>query len=408
MRILHVATSMGGGAGIAVARLASAQSQAGHDVVVLSRDFSRVADYCGYFGMMPLASGVLKRGRSRVTTLANRLLTKDTPSLFTPLSAEQSVLRIAEVVNPEILHVHNFYNTLTPASVKALAARFPLTVTLHDERFYTGGCHYAADCTGFVTSCQCCPQTWAPARSIARRTHQQAVGFSDDVVNAQFVSPSDWLAARFRASSVGAALPIFTVRNPLGPVYREAVVRVGTSPGRTFSNQIRIGRLPGKGESIWRGVLESLWRLLDPQERSRVSIVGTRAASGLTWPIEEILSPPSSEVERAGFWEGLSVGVTTTQVDNYPNVVIESCSTGTPMVVPEIGGAPEAVRLSGGGLITQPEPTAIAQAIADLIQDPGLRDAMGRRAFNFFRDSYEDATIVTQYDYVYSRARKGA
>lgn len=408
MRILHVATSMGGGAGIAVARLASAQSQAGHDVVVLSRDFSRVEDYCGYFGMMPLASGVLKRGRSRVTTLANRLLTKDTPSLFTPLSAEQSVLRVAEVVSPEILHVHNFYNTLTPASVKALAARFPLTVTLHDERFYTGGCHYAADCTGYVTACKSCPQTWTPTRSIARRTHGQAIGFSDDGVNAQFVSPSDWLAARFHASSVGAALPIFTVRNPLGPVYRAAVLQLDTKPERAFSNQIRIGRLPGKGDFTWMGVLQSLWRLLDPQERSRVSIVSTSAASGSAWPMEETLSPPASEIERAQFWKGLSIGVTTTQVDNYPNVVIESCSTGTPMVVPEIGGAPEAVRLSGGGLITQSAPTAIAQAIAALIQDPGLREAMGRRGLNFFRNSYEDATIVRQYEYIYSRAQKQA
>ncbi len=67
----------------------------------------------------------------------------------------------------------------------------------------------------------------------------------------------------------------------------------------------------------------------------------------------------------------------------YPNVTLEAFSYGTPVIARDLGGTPEAVQDSGGGLLFRTE-SELAAALVCLQEDAGLRASLaekGRRAF---------------------------
>jgi len=73
--------------------------------------------------------------------------------------------------------------------------------------------------------------------------------------------------------------------------------------------------------------------------------------------------------ELADFYAGIDVLAVPSTTDNFPLVQVESMLCGTPVVVSDIPGAREAVRVSGMGLLTRPRDTlALADTIAEVLQ----------------------------------------
>lgn len=62
-----------------------------------------------------------------------------------------------------------------------------------------------------------------------------------------------------------------------------------------------------------------------------------------------------------------------------PNAVLEAMASGLPVVAPRVGGVPELVKDRSTGLLVPPrDPEALSQALATLLRDGELRQAMGR------------------------------
>ena len=71
--------------------------------------------------------------------------------------------------------------------------------------------------------------------------------------------------------------------------------------------------------------------------------------------------------------------------EGQPMVIVEAMAYGCPIVSTHVGGIPEMIKDRVNGLLCRPaDPDALAENICHLIEDPGLRQSLGRQA----RQSY--------------------
>jgi glycosyltransferase involved in cell wall biosynthesis len=67
--------------------------------------------------------------------------------------------------------------------------------------------------------------------------------------------------------------------------------------------------------------------------------------------------------------------------ENFPHVAVEALAVGTPVIATAVGGVPEIVRDGVNGLLVPPDdPTALAAAIARLLDDAALRGRLAAAA----------------------------
>ncbi len=102
----------------------------------------------------------------------------------------------------DVIHLHWVGGFVSPTSIKALQSLGkPLVWSLHDQRAFTGGCHYSGGCRQFETGCAACPQLVSdPCRLTAANIADQSLVFGDSKITV--VAPSQWMADCARRSTV--------------------------------------------------------------------------------------------------------------------------------------------------------------------------------------------------------------
>jgi glycosyltransferase involved in cell wall biosynthesis len=150
--------------------------------------------------------------------------------------------------------------------------------------------------------------------------------------------------------------------------------------------------IPGKGQAI---ALAALERIPD----ATLLVVGDG-------PDRKTLEANSREIgvaDRVRFLGGLApdelpallgaadVMVQPSRSEGLANVWVESLACGTPIVIPDIGGAREVVDRPAAGRIVAREPKAIAEAVRAILADPPAQEAVRRAAerFSWERNSRE-------------------
>ncbi|HJV67910.1 glycosyltransferase [Ideonella sp.] len=67
-------------------------------------------------------------------------------------------------------------------------------------------------------------------------------------------------------------------------------------------------------------------------------------------------------------------------MEGFANVAMQAMAAGIPVVSSAVGGMPESVRDGVTGLLVPPQdPAALAEAVIKLLDDPGLRERLGRQ-----------------------------
>jgi glycosyltransferase involved in cell wall biosynthesis len=82
-----------------------------------------------------------------------------------------------------------------------------------------------------------------------------------------------------------------------------------------------------------------------------------------------------------------------------PMAILEAMASGLPVIATAVGSVPEIVRDGETGLLVSPrQPEAIAQALARLVADPGLRAAMGDAGAARHRAHFSAEAMITGYE----------
>jgi glycosyltransferase involved in cell wall biosynthesis len=318
VRIIHFSSSSVGGAGIAALRLHESLLEAGFEsnfiTLNLDGNFTRKNTF-------ELHRKTLKRTLSRVLTFIS--LKFSTKIFFSPISINQLKLK-SFLCNynqdTTVFHFHNIYNLTNTSFINQLTDRgYKVVITLHDERYFTAGCHYAFECQGFKSGCKACPMV------------PSLVGKFPAILNTPLaingnspwlIAPSKWLLNQllqsnlkdFRATWVpNVLIPDSNLPIP-SKIKNGHLLIVGVSSFDIFSYV--------KGGDLIRDLSAKV------QEELGIKVV---------YMVDYR--------NKSDFWTDIDVLLAPSRADNSPNVIHEAKSFGIPCIASPIGGVLELLEL---------------------------------------------------------------
>ena len=403
--VAHVMTSVRGGAGIAALRAATAQNAHGpYEARAFTRD--QEFNWDPDLGIPDLVQSVELSPRQRFTsstiTGLNRYGTRAGSVLFTPLSISATRRLRSLLVDYNYVHLHNIYNLLSTRDIPRVSTA-TILVTLHDERQITNGCHYTMGCENFQSDCRSCPQSRVSGTGLFPRARDNQALFRCRPNGIFFVAPSLWIAAQARLAGIDEER-VFHVPNPINTAlftpdsrskHRNAL---GLPQDATV-----VAWQPGKNNAVLIDALCILrGNLLEHGANEIVVLTPGQPPQGIPFLVRSA-GELKTEADRAAFWSAADIGVSASKMDNFPNVVLESLAVATPFVIPNVGGAAEAIELTRGGVCVQePESTHLASALTELVLRPEIRRSLGESGRSGVVRQYSYPVVSRRLEEMYS------
>jgi glycosyltransferase involved in cell wall biosynthesis len=102
------------------------------------------------------------------------------------------------------------------------------------------------------------------------------------------------------------------------------------------------------------------------------------------------------------------IGVLNSEVEGFPNAVVEYMAAGTPVVSTRVGGVPEILTGGRNGLLIEPgNLEGLVAGLRSLLADPELRKELGRKARLTVEESFSEATMVDKVEALFKKAIGG-
>jgi len=394
-------TDRSGGAGIAAFRLARALETQGvsSPLLCLHRKFND-ANTFRYEVRRSELSPSLSLHREAVARVQKRYINSNRSSVSrtiysSPWASGHLVADNPVIRHSRILHFHWINHFLDIQSIAELGRLgIPLVWTLHDEWLYTAGCHYTTGCTQYLSHCSNCPQLLRDPYELVEYWFAQKSELIDQL-NLTVVTPSEWLGDRARRSRLLRNKDVQVVRNPFDtttfrPLPRQRRTELRQARGfadhtivLAFGAQSLADKRKGFGLLV-----EALTRLAASTEVFDRSDVGLLIFGGRSDELDKLAGRVrvsfvgELHVEEE-ISEVLSVSdcfIVPSLEENYPNVIIESLLSGTPVIAFSCGGIPEQIGDGENGLLVDPVGSAhaLARAIQRLLTDHSLRTRLRR------------------------------
>jgi glycosyltransferase involved in cell wall biosynthesis len=378
MRILHVNKFLyrRGGAEAYAEDLAQLQHEAGHEVTFFgmrhprNRTYMYETSFPSEVEFAPLPSGPIGKVRG-----FGRMMWST--------SAEQGIDHVLADFAPDVVHVHNIHNQLSPSVLRPIAKRgIPAVMTLHD---YKLACptyrllDHGKPCTACVTG--------GPRQAIVRNCHESLASSAAVAVENmlhrtiraytpihRFLCPSWFLADVMRSAGVypdrlvvqenfvdtrtvaPAHLPGEGAAY-LGPLSHEKGVHVLI---RAWEHAPRDAHLHIAGDGPMRAQLEELAAELVPGRVTFHGMLDTTKAHALVRDVAVVVAP--------SLWH-----------ENQPLAVLEAFASARPVIATRMGGLPEIIDEGiDGELVPADDVEALAKAVTELTGDAERAAAMGR------------------------------
>jgi glycosyltransferase involved in cell wall biosynthesis len=110
-----------------------------------------------------------------------------------------------------------------------------------------------------------------------------------------------------------------------------------------------------------------------------------------------------ASVEMPDLYKVMSVVTLCSEVEGFPNVLMEGMAAGKPVVAPAVGGIPELIQDGETGrLVARRDPESFADAIASCLDHPEESAAMAQRAAAHVRAHFSVAGMVDAHRALYA------
>ena len=324
--VIHLSSGHIGGAGLAARRLNSKLNQSGIDSKFMALE---QANFIPEVDEYIIKRNMIEKIVSKVLTKINLMNSRDVFfSLYSQDVLFRKMSKIIDRPKTTILHIHNSYNLITTKNIITLSSMgIPIVVTLHDQRFMTGGCHYALDCDGFVKDCLKCPKSVPIFRNIPNKNLiklKELMQSKDNKLS--FVAPSEWILNEAKKSTLLKLHNVSRISNTLNIPMKKTRL---TKMDRTLNSKLCIGIANMDKNSYVKGgdLIRDMEAILI-KRKSRVNLIHLSDWLAIGKPAEE-------------FWETIDSLLIPSRADNSPNVIHEAKYFGVPVIATKVGGISE-------------------------------------------------------------------
>lgn len=410
MRVLIVNTAeRTGGAAIAANRLLHALNRNGIEARMLVRD--RKTDAADVINIPQSWRLKAKFMWERGVIWLNNGLSKQGIFQVDIANAGNDITAMPEFQWADVIHLHWVNQGFLSLKnlERILASGKPVVVTLHDQWYFTGICHYSGDCDKYQEQCMCCPMLKGPGMDLARSVFDRKRAIYKGR-NMTFVGCSRWMADLARKSRLTQGHAVTNIPNAIDtdvfkPMDKVAARQRHHLPADKKLLLFGAQRItdPRKG---FRFLAEACERLSTTTGDLGIVVLGGDAQS-----VKEALPLPvytidylSNEAEIAQLYNAVDLFVTPSLQDNLPNTIVESMACGTPCVGFDIGGIPEMIAHQENGYVaTYCDSNDLANGIAWCL-DPDRHPALSAAARSAAVAAYSEAVAARRYQAIYQSA----
>ncbi len=396
-RVSHVTFSTLGGAGSVAKQLQEGQLSAGITSRLLTMTDSNIQSL--------LTKNPLLVGEALFDFFGVR---KSVESQLFTLYRNSENRRVAKAVqhSDDLIHLHWTPGVLSLETIGSLARSGRGCVwTLHDMWPFTGGCHHAGDCRGFLSGCRDCPQIRNVFSSKTERNYGKKLEILHREPSVRVVSPSKWLADLAQQSEIFSHLKVDVIPNPVNcevfsPGDRKSAREVFGISSEAFVVGCSAANLsdPMKNmKTIVDGVVELKRQF--PNNEIQILAVGEGELKSENIKVQTtgLIDTPSRMVSA---YRAMNVFVSMSFAENFPMTLVEAASVGVPIVCSANGGMPEIVVNGVTGTVLN-SPIQLTEAIAQLLLDCDVEMSMSSEARSMALRRFELSKIVKEYSVVY-------
>jgi len=422
MKVLHLALSNDGGAGIAAYRLHTALQEAGVESLMLTL-YSKNADptvkiidtttrpcLCNGPGISPHFYLYEQSTRCLLEQHPQRDKKRD---IFTGATSEVVLEDIREIQEADIINLHWGAGVVDYSRLYHIFRGKQTVITLHSMNDFTGGCNHADECRKYTTECCHCPQLGQHPFDHAKHIfYQKLHGMQELEITA--VSPSRWLAgcaAQSRILSgkrvlcIPNGLPTRTFRPLEGSAARD---HFGIAPDRFV---ILFGAFDASNERKGRALLAAALRQLPFTVLEKITLVGFGASSEMlatSFPCDvKGLGPICNEDNLALIYSMADLFALPSMADNLPNSILESMACGTPVMAFRVGGIPEIIEHKQNGYLATPfKIHELAEGVVWCMENHG--QIAGEPCTATVRDGFTDRIQALRYISLYQSLLGGS
>jgi glycosyltransferase involved in cell wall biosynthesis len=314
----------------------------------------------------------------------------------------------AQLPEADVIHVHAMYQFVDYQAFFGTVPRHtPVVRTLHDESFFTGGCHGTEGCTKYTERCGACPKLGSRnandlSRQIWLRKRKALEGVPPNRLHV--VAPSRWLAHEAMRSGLLRGVPVSVI--PFGidtEIFRpqdKSVVR--QILGIPHDAEVILFAADGLDRPVKRFAM--LAEAVNGLRRGKlflVSLGGGRAEAEVRIP-HLSLGFVGNERLLSLVYNAADLLAIPSLRENFPLVALEAMACGTPVVGSDVGGIPDMVRPGvTGRLFPAHDVDALRTAIEEILEDRASRDAMAEQCRRTVLDEYSLALYARRYADLY-------
>ena len=418
MRVLIVNTSeRTGGAAIAANRLMHALNQNGVEAKMLVRDrktgstdvanipqsWRLKAKFLWERGVIWLANGLSKQGIFQV----------DIANSGTDITA------LEEFNWADIIHLHwvnQGYLSLNNLE-RIIQSGKPIVVTLHDQWYFTGICHYSGTCDLYQSQCRHCPMLKHGGFGVdlAKRVFDRKRSIYSGR-NMAFVGCSRWMKNLANKSQLTQGHMVTNVPNAIDtdiftPMNQQAAREKHHLPADKYLILFGAQRITDerKGFRFLNEACDHIVRM-NPDMAARLGVVvlggdAEQVKSALPFPVYTV-NYLNEEADIASLYNAANLFVTPSLQDNLPNTIVEAMACGTPCVGFDVGGIPEMIDHQKNGYIARYRDSEdLANGITWCLE-PDRQAALREQARAKALDSYSEASVAGQYLDIYNKMKQ--
>ncbi|MBR3454186.1 MAG: glycosyltransferase family 4 protein [Bacteroidaceae bacterium] len=293
---------------------------------------------------------------------------------------------------------------------KILHSGKKIVVTMHDQWYFTGICHYSGDCLHYREHCHSCPLIHGRRKKdISWKVFNRKRRMYADA-DITFVGCSQWIADLARSASLLKDKKIVSIPNAINMDVFHPQDKTLARQNLGLPNDKRLLLFGSQRITDERKGFKFLVEACEhiqhnnPEWTDKIGIVvvGAKSAtieSSLPFPVYAV-DYVSDEKSMVEIYNAVDLYVTPSLQDNLPNTIVESMACGVPCVGFRVGGIPEMIDHEKNGYVARYKD---AHDFAN-----GILWALGEHYDNLCKQAYQKAvatysekSVAEQYKKIY-------